>query len=69
MAKLVQAPVKFTPPDWHASNSLKYDNAEAQRSRSERLIDESGRLIEEREKTTRRSQRDVNKKIGKILFA
>lgn len=67
MAKLVQAPVKFTPPDWHTSNSLKYDNAEHQRSKSERLIDESGRLIEEREKTTRRSQRDVNKKIAQRL--
>uniref|UniRef100_H2Y543 Tektin n=1 Tax=Ciona savignyi TaxID=51511 RepID=H2Y543_CIOSA len=64
MAKLVQAPPKFTPPEWHTSNLTKYNNAENQRSRSERLIDESARLIEEADKTTRRSQRDVNKKIA-----
>lgn len=66
MARLVQAPPKFTPPEWHTSNFVKYNNAEEQRLRSERLTDESQRLIEEVEKTTRRSQRDVNKKIGKI---
>jgi len=64
MAKLVQAPPKFMPPEWHTSNFVKYNNAEDQRSKAERLIDESSRLIEEVEKTTRRSQRDVNKKIG-----
>ncbi|XP_078486230.1 tektin-1-like [Ciona intestinalis] len=67
MAKLVQAPPKFTPPEWHNSNFTKYDNAEVQRSRSERLIDESARLMEEVDKTTRRSQRDVNKKIAQRL--
>ncbi|XP_076818572.1 tektin-1-like [Clavelina lepadiformis] len=67
MAKLVQAPPKFTPPEWHSSNKIKYHNAEDQRCRSERLIDESSRLIEEVEKTTRRSQRDVNKKIAQRI--
>ncbi|XP_039266992.1 tektin-1-like [Styela clava] len=67
MAKLIQAPPKFTPPEWHTSNFIKYNNAEGQRSRSERLIDESRRLIEEVDKTTRRSQRDVNKKIDQRL--
>nr|CAB3266894.1 tektin-1-like [Phallusia mammillata] len=67
MARLVQAPPKFTPPEWHTSNFVKYDNAEGQRSRSERLIDESSRLIDEVEKTTRRNQRDVNKKIAQRL--
>lgn len=67
MARLVQAPPKFTPPEWHTSNFVKYNNAEEQRLRSERLTDESQRLIEEVEKTTRRSQRDVNKKIDQRL--
>ena len=64
MAKLVQAPTKFTPPEWHTSNFIKYNNAEDQRTRSERLVDESGRLIDETEKTTQRTQREVNKRLG-----
>ena len=68
MAKLVQAPQKFVPPEWHTSNSIKYKTAENQRIISERLIDESGRLIEEVEKTTQRTQREVNKRIGENLF-
>jgi len=64
MAKLVQAPTKFTPPEWHCSNFTKYNCAEDQRVRSERLVDESGRLIDEAEKTTQRTQREVNKRIG-----
>ena len=65
MAKLVQVPPKFTPPEWHTSNFVKYNNAEDQRVRSERLIDESGRLIDEAEKTAQKTQRDVNKRICK----
>ena len=68
MAKLVQVPPKFVPPEWHTSNFNKYNNAEDQRTRSERLIDESNRLIEETEKTTQRTQRDVNKRFCEYFF-
>lgn len=64
MAKLVQAPPKFVPPEWHQSNTIKYNSAEGQRVVSERLVDESARLIDEVEKTTQRTQREVNKRIG-----
>lgn len=63
MARLVQLPPKFLPHEWHLANKNRYSNAEAQRSRSERLIAESQRLVEETEKATRISQRDVQKKL------
>lgn len=65
MAKLLQPPPKFLPSEWQVANKSQYHRAEAQRSRSERLVAESQRLVEEIEKTTRRSQSDVNKKLGK----
>ncbi|XP_075415707.1 tektin-1 [Tenrec ecaudatus] len=67
MAKLLQPPPKFLPPEWHIANKNQYHNAEAQRSRSERLVAESQRLVDEIEKSTRRSQSDVNKKIEQRL--
>lgn len=66
MAKLLQPPPKFLPSEWHIANKNQYHRAEAQRSRSERLVAESQRLVDEIEKTTRKSQSDVDKKLGKM---
>ncbi|XP_061460852.1 tektin-1 [Rhineura floridana] len=67
MAKLLQAPPKFLPPEWHIANKAQYSGAEAQWSRSERLVDESQRLVDEIERTTQRTQSDVNKRIEQRL--
>ncbi|XP_067394085.1 tektin-1 isoform X3 [Emydura macquarii macquarii] len=67
MAKLLQAPPKFLPPEWHIANKTQYASAETQRSRSERLVAESQRLVDEIEKTTQKTQSDVNKKIEQRL--
>ncbi|XP_012508043.1 PREDICTED: tektin-1 [Propithecus coquereli] len=67
MAKLLQSPPKFLPLEWHIANKSQYHRAEAQRSRSERLVAESQRLVDEIEKTTRKSQSDVNKKLEQRL--
>ncbi|KAM9597331.1 tektin-1 [Trichechus inunguis] len=67
MAKLLQAPPKFLPLEWHIANKNQYHSAEAQRSRSERLVAESQRLVDEIEKTARKSQSDVNKKLEQRL--
>ncbi|XP_040857649.1 tektin-1 [Ochotona curzoniae] len=67
MAKLLQTPPKFLPSEWHVANKNQYHRAEAQRSRSERLVAESQRLVEDIEKTTRKSQSDVNKKLEQRL--
>ncbi|KAL7987115.1 hypothetical protein Chor_006034 [Crotalus horridus] len=67
MAKLIQAPPKFLPPEWHIANKVQYSSAEAQRSRSERLVDESQRLVDEIERTTQKTQSDVNKRIEQRL--
>lgn len=65
MAKFLQPPPKFLPSEWHIANKEQYHRAEAQRSRSERLVAESQRLVDEIEKNTKKSQSDVNKKLGK----
>nr|WLD15743.1 tektin 1 [Platynereis dumerilii] len=67
MAKLVQAPPKFTHPEWNVSNQMKYANAEAERSAAERLIEESKRLDDDTRAKTRKTQRDVNKKLDQRL--
>ncbi|EDL12674.1 tektin 1, isoform CRA_a [Mus musculus] len=67
MAKLLQSPPRFLPEEWYIANKSQYHRAEAQRSRSERLVAESQRLVEEIEKTTRKSQSDVNKKLEQRL--
>ncbi|KAM9208563.1 tektin-1 [Dugong dugon] len=67
MARLLQAPPKFLPSEWHIANKNQYHSAEAQRSRSERLVVESQRLVDEIEKATRKSQSDVNKKLEQRL--
>ncbi|XP_019515358.1 PREDICTED: tektin-1 [Hipposideros armiger] len=68
MAKLLQPPPKFLPSEWHIANKNQYHRAEAERSRSERLVAESQRLVDEIEKTTRKSQSDVNKKLASFGF-
>uniref|UniRef100_A0A8C6VA86 Uncharacterized protein n=1 Tax=Naja naja TaxID=35670 RepID=A0A8C6VA86_NAJNA len=68
MAKLIQVPPKFLPPEWYIANKVQYNSAEAQRSRSERLVDESQRLVDEIERTTQKTQSDVNKRIGDGCF-
>ncbi|XP_036609355.1 tektin-1 [Trichosurus vulpecula] len=67
MAKLLQAPPKFLPPEWHIANKSQYNSTEAQRSKSERLVAESQRLVDEIEKITQRMQGDVNEKIEQRL--
>ncbi|XP_075450578.1 tektin-1 [Ascaphus truei] len=67
MARLVALAPKFLPHEWNISNQTRYANAESQRSRSERLVAESQRLVDEIEKTTQKSQSDVNKKIEQRL--
>ncbi|XP_073472694.1 tektin-1 [Aquarana catesbeiana] len=67
MAKLVQLPPKFLPKEWSIANQTRFANAEAQRSRSERLVAESERLVDEIEKTTQKTQKDVNKKLEQRL--
>ncbi|XP_048221840.1 tektin-1 [Perognathus longimembris pacificus] len=63
MARLIQPPPKLLPAEWQIINKSHYHRAEAQRSRSERLVAESQRLVEEINKSTRRSQGDSNKKL------
>ncbi|XP_017510523.1 tektin-1 [Manis javanica] len=67
MAKFLQPPPKFLPSEWHIANKEQYHRAEAQRSRSERLVAESQRLVDEIEKNTKKSQSDVNKKLEQRL--
>lgn len=67
MAKLLQSPPKFLPSEWQIANKNQYHSAEAERSRSERLVAESQRLVDEIEKSTRKSQSDVNKKLEQRL--
>ncbi|XP_069730344.1 tektin-1 [Phaenicophaeus curvirostris] len=63
MARLVQGPPKFHPSEWDMANKMQCASAEAQKCRSERLTAESQRLVDEIERTTRKTQSDVSKKI------
>ncbi|KAM9615931.1 tektin-1 isoform 1-T2 [Morphnus guianensis] len=63
MARLLQAPPKFLPTEWDIANKMQCASTESQKSRSERTIAESQRLLDEIEKTTQKTQSDVNKKI------
>jgi len=67
MSKLVGPPPKFIPPEWHQSNTHKFQSAESERVTSERLIDESDRLIEEARETAKRTQRNVENKLDQRL--
>ena len=65
MAKVIQAPQRFTHEEWTRSNLTKYANADVERAAAERLVEESKRLADETEKRSDKSQRDVNKKLRK----
>ncbi|KAM8991631.1 tektin-1 isoform 2-T5 [Ara ararauna] len=63
MARLLQAPPKFHPSEWDIAARMQCASTEALKSRSERMIAESQRLLDEIEKTTQKTQSDVNKKL------
>ncbi|XP_067102937.1 tektin-1 [Osmerus mordax] len=63
MSRLMGPPQKFMPPEWRLANQLQYVSAEAERARSERLIAESKRLMEESDNTAKRMQRDANQRL------
>ncbi|NXG77478.1 TEKT1 protein, partial [Baryphthengus martii] len=63
MAGLLQAPPKFHPSEWDIANKMQSVSTESQKATSERTIAESRRLMDEIEKTTQKTQSDVNKKI------
>ncbi|XP_064022267.1 tektin-1 [Pogoniulus pusillus] len=63
MARLLQAPPKFLPSEWDLANQMQRASTESQKCRSERTVAESQRLLEEIERTTQKTQSDVNKKI------
>jgi len=60
MSKLILPPPKFIPPEWHQANQHKYNSAEQERISSERLIDESDRLVEEAHETAKRTQKKTD---------
>ncbi|NXD78517.1 TEKT1 protein, partial [Halcyon senegalensis] len=51
------------PSEWDIANKTQSASTESQKSRSERMIAESRRLLDEIERTTQKTQSDVNKKI------
>ncbi|NXY35318.1 TEKT1 protein, partial [Pomatorhinus ruficollis] len=63
MARLLQDPSKLHPSEWHTANRMQRATTESQKSRSECMIAESWRLVDEIEKTTQKTQNDVNKKL------
>ncbi|NXY64565.1 TEKT1 protein, partial [Callaeas wilsoni] len=60
---LLQDSSKLHPSEWYTANRMQRASAESQKSRSECMIAESWRLVDEIEKTTQKTQSDVNKKI------
>lgn len=64
MARLLQDPSKVHPSEWYTANKMQRASTESQKSRSECMISESWRLVDEIEKTTQKTQSDVNKKLG-----
>ena len=67
MAKLIEAPTKYTPNEWHQSNSLNYARSEKDRKKGEIIRDESVRLAHETHIATLKTQSDVNKKLEQRL--
>ncbi|NWZ12325.1 TEKT1 protein, partial [Agelaius phoeniceus] len=63
MARLLQDPSKLHPSEWYTANKMQCASTESQKSRSECMIAESWRLVDEIEKTTQKTQSDVNKKL------
>ncbi|XP_030328830.1 tektin-1 isoform X2 [Strigops habroptila] len=58
-----QAPPKFHPSEWDIAARMQCASTESLKSRSERMIAESQRLLDEIEKTTQKTRSDVNKKL------
>lgn len=67
MAKVVQSPPKSYPHEWKLSNQSQYLTAEAERSASERLRDETERVIEATDARTRKAQADVERNLSKRI--
>uniref|UniRef100_A0A8C5J597 Tektin 1 n=1 Tax=Junco hyemalis TaxID=40217 RepID=A0A8C5J597_JUNHY len=65
MARLLQDPSKLHPSEWYTANQMQRASTESQKSRSECMTAESWRLVDEIEKTTQKTQSDVNKKLGR----
>lgn len=65
MATLLKPAQRYTHPEWTHSNKTKYKNAEKERAASERLVDESKRLVAETQDRADKAQADVNMKLGK----
>ncbi|XP_059342931.1 tektin-1 isoform X2 [Ammospiza nelsoni] len=63
MARLLQDPSKLHPSEWYTANQMQRASTESQKSRSECMTAESWRLVDEIEKTTQKTQSDVNKKL------
>ncbi|XP_005056611.1 PREDICTED: tektin-1 isoform X4 [Ficedula albicollis] len=63
MARLLQDPPKLNPSEWYTANNMQRARTESQKSRSECMTAESWRLVDEIEKTTQKTQNDVNKKL------
>jgi len=67
MAKLVEAPARFTTEEWMLANHGKNKDAERERSLAQRLVAESTRLANETEAAAARTQADVKKKLQQRL--
>lgn len=67
MARLIEAPTKYTTNEWNLSNHLNYQKSEKERKTGEIIRDESERLAHETHITTLKTQSDVNKKIEQRL--
>jgi len=67
MARLIEAPTKYTTNEWNHSNHLNYEKSEKERKTGEIIRDESERLAHETHITTLKTQSDVNKKIEQRL--
>ncbi|NWZ40335.1 TEKT1 protein, partial [Brachypodius atriceps] len=63
MARLLQDSSKLHPSEWYTATRMQRATTESQKSRSECTIAESWRLVDEIEKTTQKTQSDVNKKL------
>ncbi|KAL4647560.1 tektin-1-like [Arapaima gigas] len=63
MSRLMEVQPKFLMSEWHQANRMHYGNVEAKRLRSERLVAESQRLVEESDKATHRMQQEVNQRL------
>ncbi|XP_048838139.1 tektin-1 isoform X2 [Brienomyrus brachyistius] len=63
MSHLTKAAPKILPSEWHQANQVHYGNANAELSRSERLVAASKRLVEESDKAVQRMQQDANKRL------